>query len=91
MTNNHDHTSLQKQSWYRHLYPQVLLAILIGILLGHFYPEWGVAMKPFSDAFIRIIKFLISPIVFCTVVLGIAGMKDMKTVGKTGGVCTTVF
>jgi len=70
--------------WYRHLYAQVLCAIVLGILLGHFYPELGAAMKPLGDAFIKLIKMLIAPIIFCTVVHGIASMEDMKKVGRVG-------
>ena len=70
--------------WYRHLYVQVLMAILAGILLGHFYPTVGAQMKPFGDAFIKLIKMLIAPIIFCTVVHGIASMEDMKKVGRVG-------
>ena len=69
---------------YTHLYVQVLTAIVIGILLGHFYPEIGAAMKPLGDGFIKLIKMLIAPIIFCTVVHGIASMEDMKKVGRTG-------
>src|ERR671916_23676 len=70
--------------WYQHLYVQVLAAILIGVLLGHFYPAIGEAMKPLGDAFIKMIKMLIAPIIFFTVVHGIASMKDMKKVGRVG-------
>src|SRR3954464_7391533 len=70
--------------WYRHLYVQVLTAILIGVLLGHFYPSVGESMKPLGDAFIKMIKMLIAPIIFFTVVHGIASMKDMKKVGRVG-------
>ena len=76
---------------YRSLYFQVITAIVIGILLGHFYPETGVAMKPLGDGFIKLIKMIIAPIIFCTVVVGIAGMEDMKKVGKTGGYALLYF
>ncbi len=69
---------------YQHLYFQVLTAITFGILLGHFYPETAVAMKPFGDGFIKLIKMIIAPIIFCTVVTGIAGMHDMDKVGRVG-------
>jgi aerobic C4-dicarboxylate transport protein len=69
---------------YSHLYVQVLTAIVIGILLGYFYPKLGEQMKPFGDAFIKTIKMLIAPIIFCTVVHGIAGMEDLKRVGRVG-------
>ena len=74
--------TLKKPPIYKVLYFQVLTAVVIGVLLGHFYPSLGVDMKPFGDAFIKGIKMLIAPIIFCTVVLGIAGMEDMKKVGK---------
>src|SRR5436309_9263870 len=76
---------------YKSLYFQVIVAIVIGVLLGHFYPETGTAMKPLGDAFIKLIKMLIAPIIFCTVVVGIAGMEDMKKVGKTGGYALLYF
>lgn len=73
------------------LYVQVLLAISIGIGLGHFYPELGTAMQPLGTGFIKLIKMIIAPIIFCTVVIGIAGMEDMKRVGKTGGYALLYF
>ena len=72
------------KKFYQHLYVQVLTAIVIGVALGHFYPESGVAMKPLGDGFIKLIKMIITPIIFCTVVTGIAGMEDMKKVGRVG-------
>src|ERR1035441_10730462 len=69
---------------YHHLYFQVLTAIAMGVLLGHFYPDTGVDMKPLGDGFIKLIKMIIAPIIFCTVVTGIAGMEDMKKVGRVG-------
>jgi aerobic C4-dicarboxylate transport protein len=69
---------------YHHLYFQVLTAIAMGILVGHFYPETGADMKPLGDGFIKLIKMIIAPIIFCTVVTGIAGMEDMKKVGRVG-------
>jgi aerobic C4-dicarboxylate transport protein len=72
------------KKWYRHLYVQVLCAIVIGVLLGHFYPSIGASMKPLGDGFIKLIKMLIAPIIFCTVVHGIASMEDMKKVGRVG-------
>ncbi len=70
--------------WYGHLYVQVLVAIAIGIALGHFSPELGQQMKPLGDGFIKLIKMVIAPIIFCTVVTGIAGMRDLKQVGRVG-------
>jgi aerobic C4-dicarboxylate transport protein len=69
---------------YTHLYFQVITAIVIGVLLGYFYPHVAEQMKPFGDAFIKMIKMLIAPIIFCTVVHGIAGMEDLKRVGRVG-------
>jgi aerobic C4-dicarboxylate transport protein len=76
---------------FRSLYVQVLIAIAIGIALGVLYPSVGADMKPFGDGFIKLIKMMIGPIIFCTVVLGIAGMEDMKRVGKTGGFALLYF
>src|SRR5881397_4247960 len=76
---------------YKSLYAQVLTAIIIGVLLGHFFPSTGEAMKPLGDGFIKLIKMIIAPIIFCTVVVGIAGMESMKTVGKTGGYALLYF
>jgi aerobic C4-dicarboxylate transport protein len=68
----------------RILYVQVLIAIALGALIGHFAPDAGVALKPLGDGFIRLIKMLIAPIIFCTVVLGIAGMDNLRHVGRVG-------
>ena len=76
---------------YKSLYFQVITAIVIGVLVGHFYPHTGTAMKPLGDGFIKLIKMIIAPIIFCTVVVGIAGMEDMKKVGKTGGLALLYF
>ncbi|MBO0369333.1 dicarboxylate/amino acid:cation symporter [Pseudomonas shirazensis] len=80
-----------RQPLYKSLYIQVLVAITVGILLGHFYPETGVALKPLGDGFVKLIKMVIAPIIFCTVVSGIAGMQSMKSVGKTGGYALLYF
>lgn len=82
---------MNKQPLYKSLYFQVISAIIIGVLLGYFNPETGAAMKPLGDAFIKLIKMMIAPIIFCTVVVGIAGMEDMKKVGKTGGLALLYF
>ena len=68
--------------WYKKLWVQVLLAMVVGILLGHFYPLTGTAMQPLGDAFIKAIRVLIAPIIFCTVVHGIARMADVAKVGR---------
>jgi aerobic C4-dicarboxylate transport protein len=65
--------------------------VVVGVLLGHFYPQVGTDMKPLGDGFIKLIKMIIAPIIFCTVVVGIAGMEDMKKVGKTGGLALLYF
>ncbi len=82
---------MARKPLYRSLYFQVISAIIIGVLLGHFYPDSGAAMKPLGDGFIKLIKMIIAPIIFCTVVIGIAGMEDMKKVGKTGGLALLYF
>ena len=75
----------------RSLYFQVIVAILLGVLLGALYPQTGAMMKPLGDGFIKLIKMLIAPVIFCTVVTGIAGVEDMKKVGKTGGLALIYF
>ena len=65
--------------------------MIAGIALGYFYPALGAEMKPLGDGFIKLIKMMIAPIIFCTVVIGIAGMEDMKKVGKTGGLALLYF
>ena len=80
-----------KKPLYKSLYAQVITAIIIGVILGHFWPQAGEAMKPLGDGFIKLIKMIIAPIIFCTVVIGIAGMEDMKKVGKTGGLALLYF
>ena len=69
---------------FRHLYVQVLLAIVLGIIFGHLYPSLGEEMKPLGDTFIKLIKMLIAPIIFCTVVSGIASMQSLKRIGRVG-------
>lgn len=80
-----------KKPFYRILYVQVLIAIVIGVLLGHFKPDLAVQMKPLGDALIKLIKMIIGPVIFCTVVTGIAGMEDMKKVGRVGGKALIYF
>ena len=84
-------TTPTKKPIYKSLYAQVLFAVVVGVLLGNFYPQVGVDMKPLGDGFIKLIKMIIAPIIFCTVVIGIAGMEDMKKVGKTGGLALLYF
>jgi aerobic C4-dicarboxylate transport protein len=80
-----------KKPFYKVLYVQVLFAIACGILLGVFYPDNGVAMKPLGDGFIKLIKMIIAPVIFCTVVSGIAGMQDVKKIGRVGGKALLYF
>ena len=80
-----------KKPFYKILYVQVLIAIVLGVLLGVFYPELGTAMKPLGDGFIKLIKMIIAPVIFCTVVAGIAGMQDMKKIGRVGGKALIYF
>jgi len=75
----------------RHLYVQVLIAITVGVLLGHFQPDLAVSLKPLGDAFVKLIKMIIAPVIFCTVVLGIAGMENLKAVGRTGALALIYF
>lgn len=89
--NNPHKSTLSKKNLLKSLYIQVLIAALIGVLLGYFFPTFGEAMKPLGDGFIKLIKMIIAPIIFCTVVSGIAGMENMKTVGKTGGYALLYF
>src|SRR5471030_2210080 len=79
------------KKFYKSLYFQVLTAISIGVCVGHFYPETGAAMKPLGDGFIKLIKMIIAPVIFCTVVTGIAGMEDMKKVGRVGAKALLYF
>ncbi|QEE44744.1 dicarboxylate/amino acid:cation symporter [Rhizobium sp. WL3] len=80
-----------RQPFYKHLYVQVLTAIVAGILLGHFYPEIGAQLKPLGDAFIKLVKMIIAPVIFLTVATGIAGMTDMKKVGRVAGKAMLYF
>ncbi|MGV3483791.1 MAG: dicarboxylate/amino acid:cation symporter [Planctomycetaceae bacterium] len=76
--------SSARKPLYSHLYFQVLVAIILGVVLGHFRPSWAVTMKPLGDAFIKLIKMMIAPIIFTTIAVGIAKMGDMKKVGRVG-------
>lgn len=76
---------------FRNLYAQVLLGIFVGVLLGVFAPTVAVALKPFADVFVKLIKLMIAPIIFLTLVSGIAAMRDLKTVGKIGGIALVYF
>ncbi len=73
-----------RRPFYRSLYGQVLVATAVGVLVGHVWPSAGAAMKPLGDGFIKLVRMIVAPVIFCTVVVGIAGTRDMKTVGKAG-------
>jgi aerobic C4-dicarboxylate transport protein len=80
-----------KKPFYRQLYVQVLAAIAAGILLGHFYPELGANLKPLGDAFIKLVKMIIAPVIFLTVATGIAGMSDLQKIGRVAGKAMIYF
>ena len=80
-----------KRSIFRSLYFQVVVALIAGIAVGHFYPAIATDMKPIGDAFINGIKMVITPVVFCTIVSGIAGMESLKKVGRVGGKAVLYF
>ena len=80
-----------RQPWYRVLYIQVLLAVLLGIIVGFLWPSTGKAMEPLGKGFIALVKMLIAPIIFCTVVHGIASMGDLKKLGRVGGKALLYF
>ena len=82
--NNQANIVAKKTKFYQSLLFQVGVAIVAGIVVGYIYPSFGTSMKPLGDAFIKLIKMLIGPIIFCTIVTGIAGMGDMKKVGRVG-------
>jgi aerobic C4-dicarboxylate transport protein len=77
-------TDTRKPRWYRSLFAQLLVAIVAGILVGWLWPAFGADLKPLADGFIKLIKMLIAPIIFCTVVIGIAHVGDLKSVGRIG-------
>jgi len=77
-----DATVPAAKPWYRHLYVQVVVAILLGVVIGHFWPATGEALKPLGDAFIKLVKMIIAPVIFLTIVTGIAGMRDLGRVGR---------
>ncbi|MBF5090963.1 dicarboxylate/amino acid:cation symporter [Novosphingobium sp. NBM11] len=77
--------------WYGHLYLQVLIAIAAGVLIGHFAPATGEALKPLGDAFIKLVKMVIAPVIFLTIVTGIAGMRDLASVGRVAAKAFAYF
>jgi aerobic C4-dicarboxylate transport protein len=74
----------KRRPWYSVLYIQVLIAIALGIALGYYFPKTGIEMKPLGDGFIALIKMMIAPVIFCTVVHGISSMGDLRKVGRVG-------
>ena len=88
ITPTHDarpHIPPRRKRLHRHLYAWVLLFIVVGALTGHFAPDLGVALKPVGDAFIKLVKMIIAPVIFLTIVTGIAGMKELASVGRVAG------
>lgn len=83
--NESSSTTKKKPKFYQLLYVQVLVAIVLGVVLGHFYPTIGEQMKPLGDGFIQLIKMIIAPVIFITVTVGIASMNDMKKIGRVAG------
>ena len=77
--------------WYRVLYLQVLLAVVLGVAVGYLFPDFGKSLKPLGDAFIKLVKMMIAPIIFCTVVHGIASMGDLKRIGRVGAKALLYF
>ena len=73
-----------RKPFYKVLYVQVLFAILVGVILGYVAPETGAAMRPLGDGFIKLVRMMITPIIFCVVVTGIAKIGDLKAVGRIG-------
>ncbi len=84
-------SSPARRPWYRHLYLQVLIAIAAGVILGHFWPATGEAMKPIGDGFIKLVKMIIAPVIFLTIVTGIAGMRDLGAVGRVAAKAFAYF
>ena len=81
----------KKKKLYQILYVQVVFAIIVGIILGHFWPDLGKSLQPLGTAFINIVKMIIAPVIFLTVVTGIAGMKHMGSVGRVAGKAMIYF
>src|SRR3546814_19918769 len=77
--------------FYRQLYVQVLIAIAAGVAIGHFFPETGVALQPLGEAFIKLVKMIIAPVIFLTIVTGVAGMKEIGSGSCRERVCQIVY
>jgi len=88
IASDHGEARARPRAWWSHLYVQVLGAILLGGALGHFFPEFGESLKPLGDGFIKLVKMVIAPVIFLTIVVGIAGMRD---IGKVGRVAAKAF
>jgi aerobic C4-dicarboxylate transport protein len=82
---------MRGRAFFTSIYGQVLIATLIGVAVGHYFPATGTAMKPFGDAFIKLVRMIVGPIIFCTVVGGIAGAGGLKGLGRTGLVTLIYF
>src|SRR5690349_14512473 len=82
---------MTRRRFYSHLYFWVLVGMVLGALMGNFFPKVGVELKPLGDGFIRLIRMLIAPLIFTTVVVGIAGMDNLKRVGRIGLKCFLYF
>jgi aerobic C4-dicarboxylate transport protein len=82
IASDHGEAPAGPRAWWSHLYVQVLGAILLGGALGHFFPEFGESLKPLGDGFIKLVKMIIAPVIFLTITTGIAGMRDLKQIGR---------
>ena len=80
-----------KTPLYKSLFAQVLVALLLGIVIGMAWPEFAISLKPLSDGFLKLITMIVAPIVFCVVVHGIAGAGDLKKVGRVGAKALIYF
>ncbi len=86
-----DETPIVRKAWYKSLYGQVLIALVLGIAVGHLFPAFGESLKPLGDAFIKLVKMIIAPVIFCTVVAGISGMNSLESVGRVGAKALAYF
>ncbi|PCG16057.1 MULTISPECIES: dicarboxylate/amino acid:cation symporter [Sphingomonas] len=86
-----DSTPEAPRPWYAHLYAQVLIAIIAGVAIGHFAPHVGESLKPIGDGFIKLVKMIIAPVIFLTIVTGIAGMRDLAAVGRVAAKAFAYF
>ena len=88
---HHAGAAIAPKPFYRQLYVQVLTAIIIGVAVGYLWPEVGASLKPLGDAFVKLVKMIIAPVIFLTVTTGIAGMSDLKKVGRVAGKAFAYF